>query len=479
MNSDISNHLSKDKIIRFGTDGWRAVIGDMYTFENLKIIGQAIADYLHEQVGDSARVAVGYDTRFMSEEFAGVIAETLAANKISVLLSREMIPTPVLSYSVKHLHLNAGIMLTASHNPYFYHGLKFKGPFGGPAGTEMTQRIEYFLRKQKDVISAKPTKAYIEMIDFFPAYHQHIMTLLDMKKLGNYKSTIYYDPMYGAGQGFLQKLLVDTPVRIESLHMERNPIFGGLNPEPIPKNLQELKKYMVDQPGNIGIATDGDADRFGILDHHGIFVAMHELLALLFKYIWDVRGWRGQVVRSNSMADSVDILAKKRGAPVQEVPVGFKHITEEMIYRETLIGAEESGGFGYGVHIPERDGLLSALLLMEMLEHYDSDISELLADLRGDIGQRSYDRIDFYRPTDLLQKRMEFLKREVPVQIGDHKINSTDDRDGLKFYFENDSWMLIRLSATEPMGRIYATATNQAEVQELLISGKKIMTEEV
>ena len=477
-NSDISNHLSKTGEIRFGTDGWRAVIGDMFTIENLKIIAQAISDHLCKSTGNSASVAVGYDTRFMSEEFAGIVAEILAANKINVLLSRDVIPTPIVSFTVKHHRLDAGIVLTSSHNPFFYHGLKFKSPFGGPASIEMTARIEYYLHNRRPCTSGSHTGTYKEVTDFFPDYKQHVMNLLNMDHLSRYKNTIYFDPMYGAGQGILQKLLSDVHLRIESLHSERNPMFGGLYPEPIPYNLAELKKMITEHPGNIGIATDGDADRFGVLDHRGNYVAVHELLALLFNYLWDVRTWRGQVVRSTSLVGSVDSLAAKRGAEVQEVPVGFKHIAEEMISSSTIIGAEESGGFGYGMHIPERDGLLSSLLLIELLGYYESDIVQLITELRREIGTKAYNRIDFYYPTALLQERMESLKRKAPDRFGHYKIDSTDEKDGLKFYFKNGGWMLIRVSATEPMGRIYATGPTDKVVQDLLSIGRKLMTED-
>ncbi len=478
MSGNISKHLSKDKIIRFGTDGWRAVIGDLFTFENLKIIAQAIADHVCERTGNAARVAVGYDTRFMSEEFAGVVAEVLTANKINVLFSRDVIPTPIVSFTVRHHRLDAGIMLTSSHNPFFYHGLKFKAPYGGPASIEMTARIEHYLHKRGPCTAGIQTGKYKEVTDFFPDYKQHVMKLLNIDQLNRYKNTVYFDPMYGAGQGVLQKLLSDLPLRIESIHSERNPLFGGFKPEPIPKNLTELREKITGLPGNIGIATDGDADRFGVLDHSGNYVAVHELLALLFTYLWDVRNWRGQVVRSTSLAGSVDLLATKRGAEVHEVPVGFKHIAEEMISSPTIIGAEESGGFGYGLHIPERDGLLSSLLLIELLGYYASDITQLITDLRREIGTKAYDRIDFYSPTALLQERMESLKRKAPDRFGCYKIDSMDEKDGLKFYFENDGWMLIRVSATEPMGRIYVTASTDQVVRDLLSIGRKLMVDD-
>jgi phosphomannomutase len=241
------------------------------------------------------------------------------------------------------------------------------------------------------------------------------------------------------------------------------------------KNLQDLKDRLAGQPGHLGIATDGDADRFGVLDPEGNFVALHELLALFFRYLWDVRGWRGQVVRSTSMADSVDIPAAKRAAAVTEVPVGFKNITEAMISQPTIIGAEESGGFGYGVHIPERDGLLSSLLLIEMLGHYGAGLPGLLDELRKETGERAYDRIDFYHPAEQLQKRMAEIKKDLPDRIGTCKIRSVDEKDGIKFHFENNAWMLIRLSATEPMARIYVTAENSAAVQALLAAGRRMM----
>ncbi len=473
--SNIFTHLAKSDTIRFGTDGWRAVIGDLYTIENLKVIAQALADYLHENSGDHVSAAVGYDTRFMSVEFAEVVAEVLAANRIQVFLSTDIIPTPVLSFTVKYRQLDAGIMLTASHNPFFYHGVKFKAPFGGPATTEMTNRIAHFLNARPPCKTGTSDKTRIKKTDFFPAYHEQVISHLNIEALSNFNHTVFFDPMYGAGQGYLRKLLAGLPVKIRSLHTRRNPLFGGLYPEPILKNLQDLKKRIANEPGNLGIATDGDADRFGVLDRAGNFIAVHELQALLFTYLWDIRGWRGQVVRSTSMADSVDRLAIKRGAEVSEVPVGFKYVTEEMLLRDTLIGGEESGGFGYGRHIPERDGLFSGLLLLELLGYYKSDITELITVLRKEIGTKTYDRIDFYHPTVLLQERMARIKKNMPDMIGNYKIVKIDDKDGIKFYFTHDSWMLIRLSATEPMARIYVTAPTPDCVRELLDHGRKLM----
>jgi phosphomannomutase len=386
------------KSIRFDTDGWRAVIGDKMTFENVRIIAQAIADYLNMK-NDNNRVAVSYDTRFLSEQFAETIAEILASNNISVALSSHSTPTPVLSFNVKNSGFTVGIMVTASHNPYTYNGIKLRESYGGPAQPELIASIENFLYKTPPRSDTSLHKKSIEHLDYYAPYHLHILNLLDIERIRALQGTIIYDAMYGAGATYLEDLLRHCGVACRSLHSSWNPGFNKIPPDPIYHNLQTLQTELYYGKEILGISTDGDADRIGILDENGHFVPMHELFALLFRYLFEIKGWTGSVVRTTSMANTIDQIADAHSIDVIEVPVGFQHVSKEMRRRNIMIGGEENGGIGYGAFLPERDGLLSSLLILEMLSYYRKPISKLIADLRTEFGYISYDKLDFPSPS--------------------------------------------------------------------------------
>jgi len=462
--------------IQFGTDGWRAIIADEFTFENVRIIAQAWSDHLIEHSSQSKGVAVSYDTRFMSDRFARAIAEVVASNKIPVFLSKSVMPTPVLSFTVKDKRLAGGIMVTASHNPYYYNGIKFKGAYGGPVLSEVTDQIAKKINQNKPRIDPALIRQYLVEEDFFDVYEQHLQSYLKFDVIGQGSFPLIYDPMHGAGAGLLNRLLRDTSCRLESIHDTLDPLFNGKHPEPIPENLTELIRLVKSKQGYMGIATDGDADRFGVIAEDGQFAQLHDLMPLLFRYLVESRGWSGQVVRTTSMADTIDRVAQKYGRTIIEVPVGFKHVTEIMLKEDILIGGEESGGFGFKNHLPERDGLLSSLLLLEMLAAYRCRLVDLIRQLREDFGPFAYGRIDRYDDYERLQKNLSDLRGASPKQLAGYNIERVSLIDGIKFYFENGAWMLIRVSQTEPLARIYVGADEKCLVDQLLQAGVELIT---
>jgi phosphomannomutase len=419
-------------------------------------------------------VAIGFDTRFMSERFARKIGKVLKANGIKVYLSDQFIPTPVLSFNVKHRELDAGLMVTASHNPYYYNGLKFKASYGGSAMKDLTNSIEQNLYQ-----SPVPNHQQIELAscDFIKDYKNHLEKIINFDIINSFHGKIIFDSMYGAGSGFLQQFIAESSIKLESINNKINPNFGNILPEPIPDNLQKLRARVKSSDAILGIATDGDADRFGIIDDEGNFVQLHDLMPILFEYLVKFRDWPGNIVRTTSMADTIDKIADQYNREVFEVPVGFKNVCEKMLTDDILIGGEESGGFGYKNHIPERDGILSILLVLEMLAREETTIKEKVNTLRQKLGPFAYDRIDQYCDREKTARNMAKLKSDPPDRIGEYKINNINTIDGIKFYLEKDAWMLIRLSQTEPLFRIYVAARDQEAVDNILKSGKKLLTQ--
>lgn len=434
-----------------------------------------MADYLHERGEDEKGVAIGYDTRFLSDQFARALAEVLAANRIPVLLSASYCPTPLVSFAVRRRGLAAGVMVTASHNPYTYNGIKFKGAFGGPALVQTTRAIEKHLFQNQPRVDANPR--LIEMCDFFPAYQQHLRDYFDWGKIESLQQKVVFDAMHGAGCGYLDKLLPEAwrGDRFQSINQDPHPLFKNKLPEPILKNLCELQQTVVAGGFDAGLACDGDADRFGVLDHQGRFVELHDLMPLLFRHLLQMRGWPGDVVRTTSMANTVDKMAGALGRRVIEVPVGFKNVAEQMLEKEILIGGEESGGFGYRGHLPERDGLFSCLLVLELLAESGQSLSGLVEGLRRDYGPFAYDRIDQHCSTPVLRQNMQALRADPPGYMGSFKVESVTTVDGIKFYFSDGSWMLMRVSDTEPLGRIYVGSASPEKVRQLLDAGRAVL----
>lgn len=457
---------------RFGTDGWRAIIAEQFTFENVRRIAAAAARYLRD-TGERARpVVVGYDTRFLSAEFARAFAETAARCGATVYLSKAVSPTPVLSFAVRHYRAALGVMITASHNPYPYNGIKFKAAYGGPALPELTQAIEEYLHALSSAAYAQELGGRLVEKDFAPPYWRQIESFVSIPTIRKFRGAIAFDAMHGAGIGTVDAFLRRLKIPVYSVRSDVHPLFDGGGPEPIAQNLEPLREAVRKNKATVGLATDGDADRFGVLDEKGQFVQLHDLMPLVFEYLVETRGWSGHVVRTTSMHDTVDKLAASMGRHVIEVPVGFKNVCEKMLSHDILIGGEESGGFGYKNHLPERDGILSCLLLVEMLAHRSTCISQLVRLLRRRTGPFAYGRIDKHFSVAELRRNFSALRETPPKKFAGIAVARVSTADGIKFYFTDGSWMLMRISDTEPLGRIYVGSHDDATVQKLLRAGE-------
>ncbi len=462
--------------IHFGTDGWRAVISEEFTFENVRVVAQAMADYLKENNQSSdAPIVIGFDTRFLSDRFAIAVSEVLAGNDLRVILSRADCPTPVVSYAVRALNAQAGIMITASHNPPRYSGIKLKNASGASASNIETKRVEEKLR----VVGPPKTLSYndalkeglIARTNFFPIYFKHIQELVNVQTIGQGQWRVVTDPMYGAGRGYLRSILTAAGCEVLEIRGEMNPGFGGIHPEPIEKYLFALMAAVRDHHSDIGLATDGDADRIGAVDDAGNFIDPHFIFALTLRYLVDVRNMRGAVVKTISTTQMINLLAEKYELPLYETPVGFNHIADLMQAHDVLMGGEESGGITIRGHVPMGDGILMGLLLVEMMSHYGKSLRELAADLRDELGAFYYARRDLRTQPFSKKDLVARLKNDAPAHMAGLNVVSVNDRDGVKYLFDDSSWLLIRPSGTEPVLRVYSEARSPELVEELLTQG--------
>ncbi len=471
--------------IHFGTDGWRAVIGEEFTFENVRAVAQAIADYLNasrERLPDTAPVVIGFDTRFLSDRFAIAVAEVLAGNELPVVLSRADCPTPVVSYAVCALNARAGMMITASHNAPRYSGIKLKSPTGGSASPKETRRVEEFLAANRAAGKAPRVRAFddalaagaITRMNYFPIYFSHIQTLVDLKALSEVGWRVVVDPMYGAGRGYLRSILTAAGCEVLEIRGELNPGFGGIHPEPIERYLSALVASVRDHHSDVGLANDGDADRIGAVDAEGNFVDPHLIFALVLRYLVEQRGWRGDVVKTISTTQMVNILAQRYNLPLHETPVGFNHIADLMENNDVLIGGEESGGISIRGHVPMGDGILMGLLLLEIMSHHRQPLREIVRDLLADLGPFYYGRKDLRTAPFSKAELVRRLVQDAPAEIAGLRVASINDRDGVKYLFEDGCWLLIRPSGTEPVLRVYAEARTHEQVAELLNQGVEL-----
>ncbi len=472
--------------IRFGTDGWRAVISEDFTFENVRHVAQAIADHVRgqseEQGGEVRPVVVGFDTRFLSDRYAITVANVLAGNGLPVYLSKADCPTPALSFAVKHLKAAGGVMITASHNPPRYNGIKYKAAFGGSAMPDETAHIEQLLERNLRegrrpvpdeppwLSEGKPGPGQILRFDPLPAYLRHLRTLIDFGIIARSGLRVAVDPMYGAGRGYTARWLRELGVMVAEIHGELNPGFGGHHPEPIGRNLEALIALVKEGNYDLGLATDGDADRIGAVDARGEFVSPHMIIALALRHLID-QGKQGLVVKTISTTQLVNRLAAAHGLRVEETPVGFNYICDFMLKQPVIIGGEESGGISILGHIPEGDGILMGLLLLEITARAGKSLHELIDDLQRDFGPFAYDRIDQHVRPFSKKELVARLKQAAPPELAGQPVVSVSDRDGIKYLLHDDSWLLIRPSGTEPVLRIYAEASSDEQVKRLLQAG--------
>jgi len=470
--------------IRFGTDGWRAVISETFTFANLRLLAQAIADLILEENGtESPHAVVGFDTRFLSDRYALEVARVLAGNNIRVLLTTSDSPTPAVSYAVKHTAASVGVMITASHNAPRYNGVKIKGAFGGAALPDQCRRVEVHLRDNEERARGPNLidfdhaveQGLIERFNPAPDYYRHVRELVDLDAICNADPGVIHDPMYGSGRGYIKNLLGGVGCNVHEIRGEMNPGFGGIHPEPLGKYLAALQAALQSGLGTVGLATDGDADRIGAMDERGRFIDPHRIFALVLQYLVEVRGLTGTVVRTVSTTRMIDRLCKRYDLPLKETPVGFNHIADLMLVEDVLMGGEESGGISIKGHIPEGDGILIGLLLLEVIAKSGKTLGTLVDELEADVGPAVYARTDLRLSKPVQKSEMvRRLRDDAPAQIAGMAVSEVSTTDGVKYIMADDSWLLIRPSGTEPVLRVYAEATSEALRDGLLGYGEEI-----
>jgi len=473
--------------IKFGTDGWRAVISDTFTFANLRLVAQAIADYVLDEApqekGGASEVVIGFDTRFLSDRYATEVARVLAGNGIIAHLTRADAPSPAISYTVVHKKAAAGVMVTASHNAPRYNGLKLKAAFGGAALPEQADRIEAYLARNQEMARGPNVMDYraaldqglIQLFDPAWAYYEHLSQMVDLDVISASELRVVADAMYGSGRKCISDMLARTRCRVYEIRGEMNPGFGGIHPEPVAHYLNALGAAIQAHHADLGLATDGDGDRIGAMDAQGNFVDPHHIFALALRYLVEGRGWSGTVVKSISTTRMVDRLASRYGLPLVETPVGFNHIAGHMLKGDVLIGGEESGGISIKGHIPEGDGVLMGLLLLEIVAAANAPLHELVAELQADVGPAHYARRDIPLRAPVAKEEMVArLTDDVPDSLGGQEVVEVVTLDGVKYLLADDSWLLIRPSGTEPVLRVYAEARSPESVQSLLEFGESV-----
>jgi len=476
--------LSREKI-KFGTDGWRGIISDNFTFENVAIVAQAISDWINfyesKNVKRKKIVAIGYDTRFLSREYAQTVGCVLAANGIKVVFSDKSVSTPMVSFAVKRRKFIAGVVITASHNPFRFNGIKIKTYTGAAASKEVTKVVEKYLYK-KTIRSLDFDKAVksskIKIADFSRPYIQFIKSYINLNKINNSKFRVLTDVMYGSGNGFINKIL--NPTRISSVLMRDNinPFFDGGRPEPTPENLEKIISRIKKEKFDLGLVLDGDADRIAAIDSKGNFISPQKILGMLILHLIKNRKFSGGIVKTIVGTRLIDNICRKLNLKLYETPVGFKYISDLMVKKNILVGGEEAGGMGFKNYIPERDGILAGLLLLEMMAYERSSIDKIIKKMEKEFGKYHYlkDSINLrnINEKDRIHKRMDSigaLKNLLGKKIIDIK-----DYDGLKFICEDGSWLMFRASGTEPLIRIYSEAKSIGKAKRLIDFGKRLIS---
>jgi alpha-D-glucose phosphate-specific phosphoglucomutase len=469
--------------IKFGTDGWRGIIAEDFTFDNVRICAQAVAEYLKQNKLDKQSLVIGYDTRFASEDFAAAAAEVLASNDIKVHLCPKPTPTPVVSFAVLATKSAGAILITASHNPGSWNGFKYRSQDGASAPVEVTSQIERnvasLTRQRRGVkrlaLDKSLKKGIVDYLDPSPVYFEHLVHFVDTQELRRQKLNIIVDPMYGAGIGYFKAILQGGNLKITEINAERNPSFPQIHPEPIAKNLTKLSRLVVEQKADVGLATDGDADRIGIIDEKGQFLTQHQVFALLCLYLLEVRGERGAMVKTLTSTMMLSRLGELFDVAVYETPVGFRYVAPLMREKNAIIGGEESGGYGFRGHVPERDAILAGLYFLDFMAKTGKTPSQLLDYLYSKVGPHYYDRRDLRISAAKRQIILHRLSSSYPDTVAGSKVTKLDTTDGFRFFLGDESWLLIRFSGTEPLVRIYAEAESLERAKALLDEGKKLI----
>jgi len=460
--------------VKFGTDGWRGIIADDFTYANVRVAASAIAHYVLEHEDAQAGVCIGYDTRFGSRSFARVVAEVLACAGIPVTLADKVTPTPELSFAVRGRKAAGGVMITSSHNPAEWNGVKYKASYGGSGSPSIIASIESYLGKPLP-LAAQPAK--IEEVDFAPPYIAALEAFVDLPKIKASGYRFLIDTMYGAGAGYIAGIFQRAGVPYVEFRSEVNPAFPGINPEPILPHIAATRVEVVKQGCAAGLITDGDADRIGAVDEHGNVVDAHKIFAVLLQWLLTRKGWPGDVTRAFNTTKMLDRIAAKYGRTLHEHGIGFKYVVDLMLAGEILIGGEESGGIGISRHLPERDGLLNSLLLANVMADEHKTLGELVRALQDEYGEHQYGRVDMHIDDGL--KRAAIARAKAGVEdIAGLKVLRTESLDGIKFFLENpacagkphasETWLLLRASGTEPLLRVYCESCSQESVALVL-----------
>jgi len=480
-------------VVKFGTDGWRGIIADDFTYANVRVAAAAIANYVLEHEDAKAGVCIGYDTRFGSRSFAKVVAEVLAGAGIPVTLANKVTPTPELSFAVRGRKAAGGVMITSSHNPAEWNGVKYKASYGGSGSPAIIASIESYLGKplpgladpahddDKTVVMNGAPRAKIEEVDFAPPYVAALEAFVDLKaiKASGYKFLI--DVMYGAGAGYIAGIFTRAGIPFVEFRAEQNPAFPGINPEPIMPNIAATREAVVKEKCAAGLITDGDADRIGAVDEHGNVVDAHKIYAVLLQWLLERKKWPGDVTRAFNTTKMLDRIAAKHGRTLHEHGIGFKYVVDLMLDKKIadgiLIGGEESGGIGVSRHLPERDGLLNSLLLANVMADENKTLGELVAALQAEYGEHQYGRVDMHITEELKQSAIKRAGAGLKEMAG-LKVLRTESLDGIKFFLENpacagkpnaaETWLLLRASGTEPLLRVYCESCSQQSVQQVL-----------
>ena len=462
--------------IKFGTDGWRAVIAEDFTFANVARVAQATADYwsAHPVAGVEKKIIVGYDRRFLSDRFAQTTAEVFAGNGFQVVLTPTPTPTPSVSFAVKARRAIGGVMITASHNPPVFNGFKLKSHYGGSSDSATCQAVEGFLdrnpvrfTKLADALKAKQ----VSIKDVRPAHYAALKKLVDFKLIAKSKLRFAHEALFGVGAGCFEQILAGTTCKVTTLNGAHDPLFGGINPEPIEANYARSQAYLRKHPHDLCLVTDGDADRVGGMDGRGNYLTTHILICLLLRHLFVNRHAHGRMIKALTATSMVDKMCAAYGIEMVETGVGFKYICTEMLKGNVLLGAEESGGIGFPGHIPERDGLAAGLMLLEMLAVERVSLNRLIAHLEKQFGPHRYGRIDAHFPLEKRGALMDYLKQNPPAKLLRSPLAEVKSADGVKFVAQDGSWLMLRGSGTEPILRIYAEARTDAAAQKLLRQG--------
>src|SRR5215469_1398247 len=458
--------------IKFGTDGWRGIIADDFTYDNVRRVSRAIAAYVLKNEDARRGVVVGFDTRFASQNAARVAAEVIANAGIAVQLAKEAVPTPAVSLAVKQRGAAGGVVITSSHNPWNWNGVKFKGKFGGSATPAIMKKIEEAMRT--DAMPAA-TPAAIEEADLKRPHMETVRAFADMDLIARAKFKFAIDSMHGSGRGVLAQIFSQDGIDHVAIRQDMNPLFPGINPEPIEPHVAMLQKTVTTQKCHAGFATDGDADRIGAVAEDGSFVDSHKCFAVLLRWLLERKRWPGDVVRAFNTTRMLDRIAAKHGRTLHECPIGFKYIADLMMEREIVIGGEESGGIGYSRYLPERDGILNSLLLANVMAEEKKPLGHLVADLQREFGPHYYGRRDLHIPDEVKRAAIQRAQADGTGQLGRYKVLKKENMDGVKFFLEAskegngaEPWILFRASGTEPLLRLYAEAASKPLVEEIL-----------